>query len=450
MMRVASLCALMAVASGVSLNHKAPSAQPKVQTMGQTLLLEVQQKLDAGLPVDQLEAVIGQVKDRISLAQVADDKQHTQRQENCTIDKARYTANIAEALQKITETKNDINLAEAEYDRLSADAIRLEAEIKGEDKEVEDKMLMIEENRKIRADQHANFVDRSMNVTEVIATIEQIRGFKIGSTLHEIFPDGDEEHNAAVADKKSETESKFGTHEDEDKDVEEASDVKKENENAAVRANTTGNIVEDDRYHTIDAYAVETAFMQLSAMAKQTEDGALKEHLLRASKNTAVLTSSDQSSFFKLLDELLEMLRDETDKNIRTEKTAAVDHVNLENFLTEELRTLQLEKRGKQDQLQETYRNKRDVAASIASLRNTLDEWVQKRDDNRKMLADRTAECELFQSEFNTRAGERSQELKTLGEITRILNEKIKSKINSNDRLKASTRTTAAPTPTPE
>jgi hypothetical protein len=380
MMRVASLCALLAVASGVSLNHKAPSAQPKVQTLGQTLLLEVQQKLDAGLPVDQLEAVIGQVKDRIGLAQVADAKQHTQRQENCTIDKARYTANIAEALQKITETKNDINLAEADYDRLSADAIRLEGEIKAKDKEVEDKMLMIEENRKIRADQHAAFIDRSMNVTEVIATIEQMRGFKMGSTLREIFPAGDEEHNAAIAAKKAETEESFGTHADEDKDTEEATDVVKENENAAVRANTTGGIVEDSRYHTIDAYAVETAFMQLSAMAKQTEDGALKEHLLRASKNTAVLTSSDQSSFFKLLDELLEMLRQETDKNIRTEKTAAVDHVNLENFLTEELRTLQLEKRGKQDQLQETYRNKRDVAASIAALRNTLDEWVQKRD----------------------------------------------------------------------
>jgi hypothetical protein len=450
MMSVASLCALLAVASGVSLNHKAPSALPKVQTVGQTLLLEVQQKLDAGLPVDQLEAVIGQVKDRISLAQVADSKQHTQRQENCTIDKARYTANIAEALQKIIETKNDINAAEAEYDRLSAAATRLEEEIKAKDKEVEDKMEQIEDNRKIRASQHAAFVDRSMNVTEVIATIEQIRGFKMGSTLKEIFPDGDVAHNAAVADQEKATADDYGTHKDEHKDEKETRDAKIEDENEAVRQNTTGNIVEDSRYHTIDAYAVETAFMQLSALAKQTEDGALKEHLLRASKNTAVLTSSDQSNFFKLMDELLEMLRQETDKNIRTEKTAALDHVKMENLLTEELRTLQLEKRGKQDELQQTYRAKRDVAAEIASLRNTLDEWVQKRDDNRKMLADRTDECDLFKSEFDTRSGERDDELTTLSKITKILNDRIKSTINNNDRLKAGTRTTAAPTPTPE
>lgn len=435
-MRVLAFALLLVGASAVTMTHRLAADHQlakiaQTSSLGKTLLLEMQTKIDAGLPIDELEKVIQEVTDRIEEAEAADKKQYAQRKENCTIDIARYNANIAQAKEDIARTKNEINKAEAEYDALVAKTKTLEGEIAKLDQEVEELMGQIEAGRALRAKQHAEFVNRSTDTTSVIAAIEEIKGVETGSTLKELFPDADSNHTTIVNDLNADTDAR-GRHAVGDIDSEEAADVGKGQVVQEVK-DTTTDIENDRMYEWKDSS--QPALVRLQALAKHVTDPTTKSFLQVAAQAAAALSGSDYENLVKLLDELLEELRVYTEDLIRTEKQRAVDWTSLENTYTHELRTKQESKHNKQQELEQTYRDKKDKAQQIYDLRNALDEYEQVLADNEQMLADRTVECQTFKEQHEARSAERQSELETLKQITDILEKKLKSTLASNQRV---------------
>lgn len=277
------------------------------------------------------------------------------------------------------------------------------------------------------------FVNRTTDTTAVIAAVEEIRGLEVGSTLQQAFPDADLQHIQEVREHEAHRDaqsSKTGTgaFNDQDRVNRDANDAAHASATDELKSTTTH--VETDRFgENIGNEEMDDADRDkynLLALAQKVTDPQARSYLQVAADAVKSLGDDDVKKLLDLLDELLEELRSYTDQLILDEKTKALDWARMESSLTEQLRSKQNTKHGKQDALEAKYSEKRQTAAEIHNQRLALDEYKQALLDNEQLLRDKIAYCDDLRKQFERRTADRAEEMDTLSKISAI----VKAKLN--------------------
>lgn len=102
---VVVLAVLAMSAQAVNLEHRAQAVRGS--SFGQDVLAELQSKMDAGAPIEELISIIDEIATRLSEAQTADDAQNAAHREQCKTDIEAQQAEI----ERINGTVNDLKAA---------------------------------------------------------------------------------------------------------------------------------------------------------------------------------------------------------------------------------------------------------------------------------------------------------------------------------------------------
>jgi len=107
-MRVLFALAVLAVASAVTVEQTSSrlAAAARSSPLGQNVLSELTSKMNAGAPIDDLRAIIEEIRGRLTAAQGADAAQDVAHQKQCDNDKAELEAEITRLTNQLESLGN--------------------------------------------------------------------------------------------------------------------------------------------------------------------------------------------------------------------------------------------------------------------------------------------------------------------------------------------------------
>lgn len=373
-MRVAFVLLLAVAASALShtdsINHELAKVATRT-TFGQNVLQELQTKINAGSPVDELKAILTEIVDRLKEAQTADDAQHAQHQADCESDINDLDNQIADLETVIAGLESDIETSKDRIKYLGDQIVTQEGVIvadKANIARIEDEIAALIAQRDL---DHRTFLNRTRDTNECIAAIGEI------------------------------------------KQVEGLDNLK-------ARENETADDYNEAYYDKTPA-----APSLLEKLAQRTTDETARNLVLLASVAAVGLSKGDVADLVALLNKLeselkayLVELQEDEDESVRIfleTKANLEDELRLAN---EKLADDEAHLADLNNQLDAEKKHQQD-------LQNELADNQQRLADTRDIRAAYTKKCADLATAHENRTEDRNEEFATLEQIMNIIKEKL-------------------------
>lgn len=169
--------ALLAVAaSAVSIDQTSSRLETAVRgsAFGQNVLAELQSKLATGSPVQELEEIIQEIKTRLSEAQSEDDLQNQAHNAQCSSDIGKLNAELTRLANQITEIQGDISTTNSQIQITNTDIDRKESDIEQDKQDIIDTQNRITTANEARQAAKELYENRTRDTSECQEAIKEI------------------------------------------------------------------------------------------------------------------------------------------------------------------------------------------------------------------------------------------------------------------------------------
>lgn len=394
-MRVFAILVLAVAASAVGLEHRSAATnhleqQVQKTAFGQSVLAQLQAQVAAGAPLDELNDIIKEIRDRLTAAQDADTNQRDQYRIQCTKEINDLNTEIDNLKTKIQNLKADIAASEAEIVRLKDAIAAQKQKILFDESEIKRVNEALDANDLEWQIDHQIFLNRTRDTKLCLSALDEIK--QIDGIDEILAPNQDE---------------------------------------------VAGDYQDSNFYTTL-----------LQKAAKKVQAPSVKAFVQLTAAAVAQLDKGDVDSLKSLLDQLEQDLN-----NYLVE--LETDDKNNEKAYNEKKAALSAELNAAEDTLKEDKehlaRLQADLKKEEENLADLQAQLLQTQDDLRAKEAELAAteqKCKDLEEAYQTRSSERTEELKTLAEIERIINTSLKPHLDDsehlNDRINNSGVTTVA------